>query len=54
MVDVSLDRRELLPALFPDPSEYLIVSGLAGAARDAAALTSEADNLYTIHEWVLL
>ncbi len=48
MVDVSLDRRELLPALFPDPSEYLMVSGLAGASRDAAALTSEADNLFTM------
>ncbi len=48
MVDVSLDRRELLPALFPDPSEYLIVSGLAGASRDAAALTGEADNLFTM------
>ena len=48
MVDASLDRRELLPALFPDPSEYLMVSGLAGASRDAAALTSEADNVFTM------
>lgn len=48
MVDASLDRRELLPALFPDPSDYLMVSGLAGASRDAAALTSEADNIFTM------
>ena len=48
MVDVSLDRRELLPMLFPNPSDYLMVSGLAGASRDAAALTSEADNIFTM------
>lgn len=48
MADISLDRRELLPGLFPDPSEYLIVSGLAGASRDAAALTSESDTLFTM------
>lgn len=48
MVDTSLDRRELLPALFPNPDEYLMVSGLAGASRDASALTSEADNLFTM------
>jgi len=48
MVDISLDRRELLPALFPNPDEYLMVSGLAGASRDASALTSEADNLFTM------
>lgn len=48
MVDSSLDRRELLPKILPDHSEYLIVSGLAGASRDAAALTSEADTLFTM------
>jgi phosphonopyruvate decarboxylase len=48
MVDVSLDRRELLPKLFPNHSDYLMVSGLAGASRDAAALTSEGDNLFTM------
>jgi phosphonopyruvate decarboxylase len=44
----ALDRREILPQLFPVPDEYLIVSGLAGAARDTAALTSDGDNLYTM------
>ncbi len=48
MADALLDRRELLPRLFPNPSEYLIVSGLAGASRDAAAFTREADNLFTM------
>ena len=48
MVDAVLDRREFLPKLFPNPSEYLMVSGLAGASRDAAALTSEGDNLFTM------
>lgn len=48
MIDVSLDRRELLPYILPNHSEYLIVSGLAGAARDAAALTCEVDNIFTM------
>ena len=42
----TLDRRGLLPALFPDPQAALFVSGLAGAGRDAAALTGETDNLF--------
>ena len=42
----TLDRRGLLPALFPDPRALLFVAGLAGAGRDAAALTGEADNLF--------
>lgn len=48
MVDATLDRREILPKLIPNHAEYLIVSGLAGASRDAAALTSESDNLFTM------
>lgn len=44
----SLDRRELLPALFPDPDRYLFVSGLAGASRDAAALTGDGANLFSM------
>ena len=46
MTEPSLDRREVLGALFPDPGEYLMVAGLAGSARDAAALTDEADYLF--------
>lgn len=44
----TLDRRDVLPVLFPDPARYLMVSGLAGASRDAAALTDEADTLFTM------
>lgn len=46
--DITLDRRELLPHLFPEPERYLMVSGLAGASRDACALTGEADTLFTM------
>lgn len=48
MVDATLDRREFLPKLIPNHGEYLIVSGLAGASRDAAALTSESENIFTM------
>ncbi len=48
MTESTLDRRELLPKLFPNPAEYLMISGLAGASRDAAKLTSEANYLYTM------
>jgi phosphonopyruvate decarboxylase len=44
----TLDRREVLSALFPSPDEYLFVTGLAGSARDAAGLTEDGDNLYTM------
>lgn len=44
----NIDRRELLPGLFPDHEEWLFVSGLAGASRDAAALTGDGVNLYTM------
>ena len=43
-----LDRKTAVPALVGDPSEFLIVSGLAGAARDTAALTGEAANAYML------
>jgi phosphonopyruvate decarboxylase len=47
MIEPTLDRRELLAHLFPDPGKYLMISGLAGASRDAAALTDDGDNLFT-------
>lgn len=43
-----LDRRGLLPALFRRPERCLFVSGLAGAGRDAAALTGDGDNLFAL------
>ena len=48
MTDAEIDRRELLPALFPAPGDILMVSGLAGASRDAAALTGDGDTLFTM------
>jgi phosphonopyruvate decarboxylase len=48
MTDISLDRRDFLPKIFPDQEKYLFVSGLAGASRDASALTSEGDNIFTM------
>lgn len=48
MPEPMLDRREILPRLLPNHSEYLIVSGLGGASRDAAKLTSESDNIFTM------
>ena len=44
----NIDRRELLPQLFPNPDEWLFVSGLAGASKDAAALTNDGANIYTM------
>ena len=48
MTTSTLDRREMLPHLFPNPDRYLFISGLAGPARDAAALTSDGNNLFTM------
>lgn len=48
MPDPTIDRRDLLKQILPDPDRYLIITGLAGAARDAAAYTSESDNLLTL------
>src|SRR4051794_13965923 len=39
-----LDRREALPALIGRHEDFLIVAGLAGTARDIAALTENAAN----------
>jgi len=44
----NIDRRDLLPQLFPNPDDWLFVSALAGASRDAAALTDDGPNLYTM------
>ncbi|MBF0279745.1 MAG: thiamine pyrophosphate-binding protein [SAR324 cluster bacterium] len=44
----GIDRRNLLTQLFPSPDEHLFISGLAGPARDAAALTADGDNLFTM------
>jgi phosphonopyruvate decarboxylase len=48
MADFTLDRRDILPRLIPKPDKYLIVTGLAGAAKDTAAYTKEAANVITL------
>lgn len=48
MTKITLDRRELLAPLVPDHADYLIVTGLAGSARDAAGLTKDGANLFTM------
>jgi thiamine pyrophosphate-dependent acetolactate synthase large subunit-like protein len=44
----NIDRREMLPQLFPNSESWLFVSGLAGASKDAAALTNDGPNLFTM------
>lgn len=46
MTDDMLDRKKAVPALIGDPSDLLIVAGLAGTAKDIAALTEEGPNVY--------
>jgi len=42
----TLDRREAVPALVGNPKDFLIISGLGGAARDAAQLCEPHQNFY--------
>ncbi len=46
--DSELDRRDAVPALIGDPSDFLIVSGLAGPAKDMGHLTQETPNVYLL------
>lgn len=39
--DYVLDRREAVPALIGDPTDFLFIAGLAGTARDTAALVND-------------
>jgi len=47
-VSTKIDRRLLLGQLFAAPADYLFVSGLAGSARDLAALTNDAPTLFAL------
>lgn len=42
----TLDRTVAVPALLGDLSDLLIVTGLAGTAKDVAAIAKEAPNVY--------
>ena len=48
MTAITLDRRDLLPHLFPDQADWLFVTGLAGSARDGAGLTQDGANMWTM------
>ena len=45
-IERTLDRKLAVPALLGDPSDLLIVAGLAGTAKDIAALTGESANVF--------
>lgn len=47
-MDATIDRRGLLAEIFPNPERYILIAGLAGAARDVAGYTQEADNVLTL------
>lgn len=44
----TLDRRQAVPALIGDQRDFLIVAGLAGTARDLAALCDDGPQLFTL------
>lgn len=48
MTEITLNRIGALPQIFPNPDDYLFVTGLAGPARDAAALTNDGANMFTM------
>lgn len=43
-----LDRKDAVPALLPDPEAFLIVTSLAGVAKDVMAVTQEGDYTYSM------
>jgi len=46
--DFLLDRCQAVPALVGRHEDFLIVTGLAGAARDIAALTDDGPHIYAM------
>ncbi|MEL6622894.1 MAG: hypothetical protein AAFQ11_08475, partial [Pseudomonadota bacterium] len=42
----TLSRQTAVPALIGDPTDFLIVTGLAGPAKDIGHLTQEADKVF--------
>jgi phosphonopyruvate decarboxylase len=44
----DLDREVVIPKLVPNPSDYLMIAGLGGTARDTTRLTKAGSNLYTL------
>ena len=48
MTDITLNRIGALEHIFPNPDDYLFITGLAGPARDAAKLTNDGPNMFTM------
>jgi thiamine pyrophosphate-dependent acetolactate synthase large subunit-like protein len=46
--DDALDRRQAVPALVGRHEDFLIVAGLAGTARDIAAMTEDGAHVYAM------
>lgn len=46
--DFLLDRARAVPSLVGNHRDFLIVTGLAGTAKDIAALTSDGNHIYTM------
>lgn len=46
--DCVLDRIQAVPALVGNHEDFLIVTGLAGTAKDIAALTDDGNHIYTL------
>ena len=46
--DFVLDRCSAVPAVIGDPSDFLIVGGLSGSAKDVGHLTQETPNTYLL------
>lgn len=46
--DFALDRREAVPAIVGRHRDFLIVTGLAGAAKDVASLSDDGPNVFTM------
>ncbi len=44
--DPVLDRRQAVPALIQRPEDFLVVTGLAGAAQELCAMTEDAPNVF--------
>lgn len=48
MTDITLNRIGALERIFTAPDDWLFVTGLAGPAKDAAALTDDGANMFTM------
>lgn len=46
--DAVLDRRHAVPALIERPSDFLIVTGLAGSAQEISAMTDSSPGVFAL------